>query len=281
VAWRDVLDPRLRGPAWSIEHWLHGTGRWVLAGRFVRTTAKAHVPPMLWRSLAMHHRVRWSMLLRGVACGLVLSYVAVSPVAIGARTGLMMWLGSAGSWVPSPMWESAAAAALWPLAGPWHSLWWPMWVNLAWLAAWLVFMPLCFVIFRRTLRASRVRAAHIVRISLYSAMTWPIVLMLHSVLIVDGSFMANEILRWTAASSLFSIRTPWVSSACVVLGTVLIGAWYANFWWWAIRRYLRLRHAFLTALAITIVSLLASVIVTGNGEHAWALVASFFGIDLV
>jgi hypothetical protein len=206
--------------------------------------------------------------------------VALTPVVIALRTGLTMWLASATAWGPGQLWQSAGAVALWPLTGAWHGLWWPMWIDLAWLAAWSAFMPLCFVIFRRTLRVSRVRPIHIVRITLYGAVAWPLLVAIFSILIVDVGAMAE----YLYADSMFYQWWPslesWASAGAQVAGVGLIGGWLCLFWHQAIRRYLRLRHAFPTAVAITIVSLLASVIVTGNGEFAWALVANVFGIEL-
>lgn len=283
--WRFVLDSRLRGPGWSIEHWQEGDGRLGFVRRLLGTSARAYEPRRLWQSLGMHHRIRWVMLLRGCAFGVLVSYVVASAVAIGLRTLLMYLYVDAMGWTGTGLWQSTAALVCWPLAEGQHYFWWPMLLDTAWLATWFWLMPVCFVIFRRTLRAARVRPAHIVRITLYGLMGWPLVLAIYSVLCVDAREMAGELLD-QASRALVNSSGPvagfdeWLGAGMAVLGAMLIGLWQGVFWWRAIKWYLKLRHAFLTAVAITIVSLLGSIVVTGLGEPAWALVAAFFGIDL-
>jgi hypothetical protein len=212
--------------------------------------------------------------------GLFLSYLAISPAAVGGRSLVFMWYASMTAWAPNSMWDSPLAMAAWPLTNAWHRVWMPLVIDIAWLAAWFAFMPLCFVLFRRTLRASRVRPAHIVRITLYGVMTWPLALMLFSLCIVDLASLAEDYAWVTNRTTMLMHLPVWAKAASIVGGTALIGLWQGVFWWMAIKHYLRLRHAFLTALAITIISLLASIIVTGLGEPAWKILCDFLGVRL-
>jgi hypothetical protein len=281
--WRFVLDPHIVGPSWSVEHWRKGEERAALIRRVLGTWLRVFVPGRLWRSLAMHNRVRLGALLAASASGAVLTYIVISPVAIGIRTLLYEWeLSVKGPYrvAPMPLWRTTASVVLWPLTDVNGGHNWFLWPDLLWLATWFALMPLCFVIFRRTLRASRVRPVHIVRISLYGAMSWPLVLMVYAILIVDLQMLAEDLLNggwWSAYGVGGSDRS---GAAAAMTGVVLIGGWYCVFWWRAIGRYLKLRHPLLTALATTIISLLGGVILSGRGEQAWTLVAGLLRIRL-
>lgn len=278
--WRDLLDPREIGPAWSVEHCHAAAGVWTTTVALVRTWALVHRPSAFWRSMSMHHRVRLPTLWRATIEGILLGYIVFTPVAVGLRT-LMLYAEQSILMRPfAPKWSSAWDVALWPLAGPSHTLWLGLWIEVAWVGAWCLFMPLAFVAFRRTLRASRVRPIHIVRITLYSMMVWPLAVLLYSALLVDLPVMSLEISwRWLRRGQI-DWRPERVHAAMKVLGTTTIFALYTLFWWRAVAKYLKLRHAFLTALAACTVALLASLIVSGLGKDAWTIAFTFLGLRL-
>lgn len=246
--WREVMLPEYGVPRWSFEH--APRGRWGvrLVRAWVQTAARVFWPRALLGRLSMQHPI---MVGRLVSFAAVAAMIAVLSFNLAAAVVAFQQALQPPPWqsLPPPL-EAAAEAAFRPFTF-WN--WRFRGAVPPWLPGVLTMtfvMPLTFLLLPETLRRARVRRGHLWRLGAYAsagaAAAW---LVWFSALVVrswwngplDGT-PAEDLARWL-------IR----NKAAVAVGWLL---WFGAYWWYGIRRYLRLEHPLGVLLAMLTISLL-------------------------
>lgn len=265
LRWGDLLDAARRIPPWSFEH-AHRAHVRALLGTILRCLR----PRRFWSTLRMEWPFRPGRIARAIAASLLLMYA-------GFAVGFAIWQWAIALLIGSPRgtaWihdEELVFFVLWPrtclggttitwlVAGEYRLASLPL-VNL-WLLLTFALIPLCFVLLPRTLRASRVRPRHLVRIGMYGLIVQLAICTLPFLVtdLFDGAAEIAWRTRWFAGLGVpfWTLRTPWEQHRWQI--QVLLAALWLTFWWGsACSRYLKLRHPWGIAVALTILSLLAA-----------------------
>ncbi|MFN0132842.1 MAG: hypothetical protein ACKVW3_10000 [Phycisphaerales bacterium] len=257
-AWRDLLNPALSRQVKMFEHARRG-----LVAAFLLTWWKAARPWSFWRWVRMEHEAR--LIRAGVLAvlGALLTYVLMI-CATTVPSALFVLLLPLNSNSAARL-DDAFHRAVWPITfvDTWslESLvrMSPAAVVLALLAT--VFLPLTFFLLGDTLRAARVRKTHIARVWFVSLLWLPAVLSIPYICYVisaafGAAFDPNWI-GWMGGSQhldwWFARYGGWLVFAAIVL-------WQVGWWQIACKRYIRLPHAFLIALLMTVLALLLAAV---------------------
>ncbi len=247
--WRDVLGGRFFGPNWSFEH-----GARARVGRWCGTAWRALVPRVMWRRLALAHRVRLGRLVLFAAVVLVvgLHVPAVAAVVwLKVRDGSWSWydphydVGFGGDVVPCCLWPYGVPVRI---GGDSFPAFMMPFLVLVLLPATL--MAVSMLVFGQTFRRTRVRRVHIARGLAYSlpgaaAGVWVLTGTFYSVFLMGVPLSAVE-----------------DELAIIMMAEIVAVMGWLGYWWWAfVARYLRLPHAVWVAISVWVVSALGSVVV--------------------
>jgi hypothetical protein len=250
----NVLSPRLLGPGWSYEHTLEPR-----ADRFWRTSWAALWPWSLTSQLSVDHAIRPRRAAR-FAVRWLLGMHLVMLVVTGA-SWLMdnsMGLGWLDHWLgtvfldPGPLlgWFVAPYAhEVMVPTGRGTSVRFPVLPPFLISMALTLLMPAWMAILGDTFAAAKVRRIHLVRGLAYSipgAVSWS--------LLAVGLTIAGILVVASAPTAAFVMPA-------AAMALVLVFPLYHLLWWYFfMRRYLRLRHAALTVVLFTGMSALVLII---------------------
>ncbi len=255
---RDVLSRRPR----PFEH-----ARRSLARSFAFTVLRSLRPWSFWRWLQMEHWIVPGRLALGAAAGAAMVHL------IGVALYLLVRVFC---YPLTPTWSGSGLGYFW-----WYQLLLPFgsrhigwnaavgWSTLGGLLsrlpitgvaalAMLLLMPASFLVLQQTLRASRVRKAHLLRVMAYSLVGWPIVgVSSHfAVYLIDliASPAARSYLYWGPPWS-------WLGPVEYLFVPTMTCAWLVIWWGVASSRYLKLPRPWLTVTILMLVSVLATVLI--------------------
>ncbi len=282
--WRDLLRPEYSRLGRFFEHARHRRVSSLVLTAWISARAGA-----LWRWVRLEHEIVWRRAALFCALLMLLGYGATvgaiaavecirqaTPVPWVARPAPVgvAFIHTVGFWdAVLPVCDRADSWVLWTFGPSWGTY---RIMPLAAVAlATVALAPLCFVLLPQTIRRARVRRAHLARVFLYSLAWLPVVVFLAQP-VSWGADRLWEVLGLPDAKPLpGSIFEFWQLRWWVLLGIVLL--WQV--WWWraAARHYLRLPHAALVALTMTVIAAMLSVlgiVLTGGG--VW-LVSGVFG----
>lgn len=253
-AWDEVAGNLRRFPPWSFEH-AEGPAPLRLAGTLIR----ALWPWSLWRGLRMEQKTAP----RRVIAFLIVCVLAAHLAIIAARLWEIF-----GSWRPSVLlatpigdwWayrevQQGVGAIAWPYVADE----WPRVLTVDAMTLWLVLraaaVPLGFVALGKTMKHARVRWAHLWRVCAYS--------MVGVLAITAGACLVSCVERISFTSGLWPVEfysSRLQNAAQVAIGFPgrfgLTALWLTAFWLVAIRRYLRLPHAWGVVLAMVVLAFL-------------------------
>ena len=267
-AWAEVLNPKFRQAMWCVEV---PQGWRALPGQTRRTFVRTFWPWSFWSSLHMSHPSRWPRL--AGYCGVL---VIVMYVTFALSNGLLAWAHwseQARGTMFTPMTPGLvvfAQAALLPLSDT--SVGWfrvntgpvrapfpyatPLdYVTGFWMDYWkVVFFVLtahticgvAFVMLPMTRRIAKVRASHVVRVTLYGY----------------GLLLPTAVLT-TLMLVMYEIALPGAALAIplVVLAWLMLPALEVMWWSVATSHYLKMRHPWGIGVAVVILSLLTQLAV--------------------
>jgi hypothetical protein len=269
VEWSELLGPAASRPAWCFEF----ARRARLARSTLGTFGRIFAPWKFWSDVRMVHPIER----RRLAAFAVLSMLLAYAVFVAAHA---LIVNEHWSWYfvrqPSVTTEDTRLGALlWAALFPWSSeqlatgrnAFGPFsllssrdivenyWRYIGWSGFAVLIMAATGPLVLAGLRASRrlvgIRAAHLVRIGVYSlgwaALVWTILAVDH-VINCYADFQ-----RWTVGGI-------W---ADLVGYSMLAGfpLWFFAWWWAASRRYLRIRHGAGVAAAVTAIAVLGAIVV--------------------
>lgn len=270
LEWRLVMRPELNVPRWFIEAAEVGRRRWAAVG----TAWRSMLPWMFWRKVRMEYPIALrcalavAMLVFGASYGLMLVVTQLTqPLNFGVTrwNAILECLPVSGFWLPfsgNEEWlfytpySPSAAANSWKITSIDQVL--SATDLLVLLAAFL--MPLTFRLLPVTLRRCKVRKEHLVRIALYST-PW--------VLLWAGPLM--RVIAWALlkVNWMLGMRGPGIDlyrisgmfdNRTAVIVVPVCALWLSLAWGFACSRYLKLPYAWAVALAMVIISTLASLL---------------------
>jgi hypothetical protein len=279
LEWRLLLNDRLAGPLWSIEH---ANTRADFARRMPRTIAAAFVPPVMWRSMRIEHEIRSRRLFATIAilliaaiaaahCGfraslvsyLYFSYLPQISASTSANVGIELarsivtpWSSRSGGTItftngwnlhPTPSALPDFVLRRFPLGG-----WQRHFRTVACCAIFSMSVacisPLVFAVLPHSRRCAKVQWRQIFRVAAYSAFPITIVLVWLGIILT--------IWPWRPAVILGAMNT---TCAFVYIG---VPVFMTVFWHSAIRHYLRMTQALAVALSVVVITTLASCAIT-------------------
>jgi len=262
IDWARVL--RMARHPWLFEY--HWRQRPLL--RMEQTMVRSLRPSPFWREVRLDDPIR----LRVVAALAVGMVVISFLVSLGEQTVLYAELSRSWNWNPKGSWWFFLKMYL---EGGW--LWFTRHevAHLIGPAVVVVSMPMVFGLIPVTLRGSRVRAAHVVRIGLFSIVGALMIFLIHTAMALlaraCGLLTMSRVIspwdwRW-----LGTWNATWVDQlAGSLIVTLLLAGWV--WWWWACacHHYLRLQRPWRTAAVLAGIGLLLAV-----NAQAWCSLMSF------
>lgn len=170
VVWGDLLNERLRRPAWLFELAEPQQLRWA----FVRTAWRAIRPWRFWRDVRMEYPIAWRRLVVLVVFLFPMLYITLLSAPVAARLGI----GNVVNSYPAMMhFEHYWPEIVFPF-GALYRWWYPDIRAAAWISALAVLLlPMTLYLLPVTLRSARIRRAHIWRATLYSCAVLPVFVM--------------------------------------------------------------------------------------------------------
>ncbi len=267
-AWAEVLNPKFALPTWCIEV---PKGWRALPGQARRTFVRTFWPWSVWSSLHMSHPSRWPRL--AGYCGVL---VLVMYVTFALSNGLLAWnnwsnQARGATFTPmTPGFVVFAQAALLPLSdtsigwfrvnnGPVRApfpyatpldfvtgFWMDYWT--AWKMVFLFVLTahtvcgLAFVMLPMTRRVAKVRASHVVRVTLYGYGLLLPILVLTTLMLVMSKIAFPGV----------ALAIPLVALAWLMLPLLEVT-------WWSVAtsHYLKMRHAWGVGVAVVTIGILA------------------------
>jgi hypothetical protein len=282
-AWPEVLSSTVRLPAWCVE----GSGSWrTLPLRALRTAAVSLAPWIFWSRLRMTHRVSAGRLVAYVVMVTLITYLgfALTHASLARHTLVRGGPASLVDWrtplnaALTPFSSQTGEKALFPsMLNSWlpgdsplglvRKCWLPEADALACAVATPLCIALAFLAIPVSRRQAKVRWRHILRISTYAAALMLLVAMALTIAQVRFAAFGGSIASMTSfPMSAFTFSDPssiepWgISRSLMMLLPVCVPGLLA-WWWFAVRRYLRMEQAGAVALSVTAIGVLAPVCV--------------------
>lgn len=250
VAWGEMLGHPALPPKWFVERL---PGEHPRPWQVPATLFMLLRPWVFWRAVRLAHRPR---------IGVLVTLAALAP--------LMIYLAAA-AWpllaVIRPLIAGTLprGARLTTFAWPWgrSTNWW-FWIG----AIAPVLSPLVFWCLGNTLERARVfKASHVLRAGVYGCLGVALITMVNRLLRVAILLLSSGRARPVPRSDFLDfvlIDPPGFLQLCgfrATWGMAFSLAWLGCFWWYAIRRYLRLPHATAVWCSVMLISLLGAMAV--------------------
>ena len=232
--WRYLLNPALAAPAWLFD--TNTTRFW---GPLAKTLVRSLWPPAIAKALRIEQafRLRRTGLI-ALASVMLFHLSSVTLALIWAARGVI----DRGFPVLSQdtfVLKLYGRCALMPYHMPPQLDSAPiLWQPLVFFALCIALSSASFVMLTDSMRFAKLRSAHIVRAALFMVPAFALTCALWQGVLVAG--FQHDVMIWLL----------------LILPPLLFLLW----WWLAVRRYLRMRHAFGVALAVVIIGLLTSML---------------------
>lgn len=274
-AWSDLLAQGARLPNWSVET----GGPFAIIRTLPATMRRTLHPRRFWSEISLAAPCRWgrlvlfnlllvAMLIVGLHCTIGALAAAEWRTSILASTNpanlneLIAAVTKAmlQPWSETPLgwWRASGWRRNFPMSSPADlvSLLWrdshlrPLLIQFAVMH---LVMPLVFIVLPYARRRAKVRAVHIVRITLYTTplFLW-MLLGLLTMSIADTAYVATS-------GSWLDMLFNWYASADWMLPLLTV---VLLTWWWrcACRHYLKMTHSFAIAVSVVVIAGLAGLV---------------------
>jgi hypothetical protein len=247
-------------PAWFAEN----LKRWALPV-LIGTWRRALRPMRFWDQVRVIMQIRRGRLVMFAAIAILMSYASMA-VARGAWEvwfvqGMRIPRGTAISlWLD---WKAALYAAAFPVGTAARAWDLPPHSHFAVLVlAWMLFMPLPFLVLRQTFMRLRVRPVHLLRMWAYSLAALPL-LLAGAGLVHLGATWLRASIGYTQGGSLyiFVYRVTSIAFQSDWVIVLFAGLWLVAFWGRGVRDYLRLPNARAVVSLMLLAAFLAALAV--------------------
>lgn len=278
LEWAMVMDAQRRRPAWLVEHAKGWRG---VVGASLRNGWSALDGRSWWRRVRLEHAFSLKRLLVHWLVWAVVAHMAMVVVGVATTVaGVMrnyqqaqaMWDGQTQTvrgwtqvWTDHLM-AHVKSVAVWPwgsvntgYAGMRITVWSGVDLAVGGVIA-CVAMGLGFLLLPFTMGKLDVRRGHLVRAVGYSASVLAAAVV---VMTIGGSVMG--LMATYGTSRVSEIGMFGVADRTLGLAIVVV-AWWGCWWWRFAKEYLRLPRAWLVAVLLTLMGLLAAVAATGMIE---------------
>ncbi len=243
--WSELLCPARTIPWWSFEH---ASRPGVPVVEALVTAGFTLLPDRMWRALRLEHPVNLPRAAGASLLGLMLCHAAIAIMTF-YRTHQ-----NAGSTPATKLGALVFPYAQWQ-GNPWSSQQDTVTDEATWvLALWALLMPVGFLALQRTLAVVAVRWGHIWRIWWYALVPLAGVHMLFGLVATLASSPMLPRPQWTWGGAYWSEIAISAGPRTVVCGLALV-----LFWGMAVKRYLRLPHAWGVACAMVTIAFLSTL----------------------
>jgi len=259
LQWSKVLNPVLSIPPWFLEHPYKRIFR-----NFLPTFVRALRPRRFWNRIRMEHPIRRGRLAHFVFEILLSIHLIIGYLTVACTYSIFWPARVANGEIPTSIVSSMALALVFPYrewqpdysvwAGadsipPIIDAWGPFWLL------WIIFTPAAYLLLGTTMRRTKVRKVHLVRVAVYSLAPLSYLAGLYYLIVACRS-------SWWDLTPPPWVAAEWIDRGCEridrvvsirVIFSIIIGLWLLWSWRCASRYYLKIPHALGVATAMMLI----------------------------